>query len=90
MSQLQIIIGLIVFSLFLHSVSIADSETYQSIPDQIRFEAILPNNSPIGHPLPLAAHWNRGELKNGFSPDYQIRMVEYATLAWFFLYGTVS
>lgn len=26
-------------------------------------------------PLPLAAHWNLGELENGFSPEYQLRMI---------------
>ncbi len=26
-------------------------------------------------PLPLAAHWNLGEAENGFSPEYQVRMI---------------
>jgi hypothetical protein len=87
MSQMQIIISLIVLSLFPHSISIADNETFKSIPDQIRFEATLPNNSPVGHPLPLAAHWNSGQLKNGFSPEYQMRMIEagHYLLPWFSL-----
>jgi hypothetical protein len=36
-------------------------------------------------PLPFAAHWNLGELENGFSPEYQMRMIAegHKLLPWF-------
>ncbi len=35
--------------------------------------------------LPLAAHWNLGELENGFSPEYQMKMIAagHHLLPWF-------
>ncbi len=37
------------------------------------------------HPLPFAAHWNLGELENGFSPEYQMKMIKagHQLLPWF-------
>ena len=87
MMQIIVLLCLILFSIFPQSESLADNEPYKSVPDQIRFEATLPNNSQLGHPLPLAAHWNRGQLSNGFSPDYQMRMIKegHYLLPWFSL-----
>ena len=47
------------------------------VAKEIRAEAILPNDSPKGHPLPLATSWKTGGYrKNGYEPDYQIDMIE--------------
>jgi hypothetical protein len=54
---------------------------------EIRTAAILPNESPAGHPLPLASHWNTGQKETGFTPDYQIRKIEegHHFLPWFYM-----
>ncbi len=48
---------------------------------------MLPNDSESGFPLPLAAHWNTGWREGGFSPDYQLQMIErgHYLLPWFYL-----
>lgn len=53
----------------------------------IREEALRSNESNVGRPLPLAGHWNLGEAKNGFSPAYQMRMIEqgHYLLPWFLM-----
>ncbi|MGO9022479.1 MAG: hypothetical protein ACLQVJ_29430 [Syntrophobacteraceae bacterium] len=60
-------------------------DTLQPVVDEIRFEACLPDQNDWGYPLPLAAHWNTGELKDGFSPKYQMEMVKkgHFLLPWF-------
>lgn len=57
----------------------------QSVADEIRAEALLPNISDVGRPLPLAAHWNTGERANGFDPAYQLGLIEqgHYLLPWF-------
>lgn len=52
---------------------------------EIRAEATLPNDSPLGYPLPLAASWNTGNSMGGYDPDYQIRMIQkgHHLLPWF-------
>lgn len=55
----------------------------------IRKEATLPNAGPQGRPLPLVGSWNSGTLPNGYSPDYQIGLIEsgHHLLPWFALVG---
>ena len=55
-----------------------------STADRIRTEA-LRSGSGADRPLPLAAHWNLGEAENGFSPDYQMKMIAagHLLLPWF-------
>ena len=38
-----------------------------------------------GYPLPLLSHWNLGEAKGGFSPTYQLKLMERGNhiLPWF-------
>ena len=57
--------------------------------EEIRREALLPNESELGRPLPLAAHWNSGQAKGGFSPVYQMEMIKrgHFLLPWFALPG---
>ena len=44
----------------------------------IRSEALLPNAGPAGHPLPLAAHWNKGHhpTRIGYDPTYMLDRIE--------------
>ncbi|MCI0660981.1 MAG: hypothetical protein L0220_07905 [Acidobacteria bacterium] len=42
------------------------------VADLIRAAAL----STSEHPLPLAAHWNLGQSSDGFSPAYQMKMIE--------------
>lgn len=43
---------------------------------EIIFEATLPENNSYGKPLPLTATWNDGLLPGGFSPEYQLGLIE--------------
>ncbi len=58
-----------------------------SVAGGIRAEAMRKDTSSMGRPLPLAGHWNLGEAKNGFGPDYQMKMIEqgHYLLPWFLL-----
>jgi hypothetical protein len=59
------------------------------VPEEIRHETLLPNEGELGRPLPLAANWNSGEAKDGFSPVYQMEMIKrgHFLLPWFQLAG---
>jgi hypothetical protein len=63
----------------------AQGTTTDSVVREIRDEAGKIYSRDTGYPLPLAAHWNTGQLKNGFSPGYQMRMIEqgHFLLPWF-------
>jgi len=67
----------------------AQEDTSRPVTEEIRFEACLPNQSDLGHPLPLAAHWNSGGPNGGFSPVYQMEMIKrgHFLLPWFALPG---
>ena len=55
------------------------------IHDTIRTEALRPNDSVDGRALPLIGHWNMGTEPDGYSPDYQMKMIEqgHYLLPWF-------
>ena len=63
------------------------SDKFVQVAEEVRREATLPNESDVGKPLPLAAHWNSGQKPNGFSPGYQMDMMArgYHLLPWFTL-----
>jgi len=42
----------------------------------IRREALLPPHGPQGRPLPLVSHWNMGSYGKGWTPDYQVELLE--------------
>ncbi|MCH5372399.1 MAG: hypothetical protein JJ992_00355 [Planctomycetes bacterium] len=52
---------------------------------QIRHEALLPPNGPEGRPLPLLGHWNMGSQGRGWTPQYQLELLDKGThlLPWF-------
>lgn len=43
---------------------------------QIRREALLPPNGPQGRPLPLTSHWNMGSHGVGWTPQYQMELLD--------------
>ncbi len=61
------------------SVAIANDytcdEKCRETVEAIRAESLRLNESHIGMPLPLAAHWNVGQNKGGFDPDYQVQLI---------------
>ncbi len=60
---------------------------YRKVIDEIRHEVSLKDNSSSGRPLPLAAHWNAGFFKSGFTPAYQVKLIKqgHHILPWFHL-----
>ncbi|MFN7945920.1 MAG: hypothetical protein U0Z53_11250 [Blastocatellia bacterium] len=54
---------------------------------EIRQEALRPNQSIQGHPLPLMGHWNSGIFPNGYDPEYQLKLIAqgHHLLPWFYL-----
>lgn len=59
----------------------------ESVAEAIRIEAVRPNNSEQGRPLPLTCHWNTGLHRNsaGWTPSEQMRLIEkgHFLLPWF-------
>lgn len=57
------------------------------VADEIRIEATRPNQSAIGHPLPLMSHWTTGKdpLSKGWAPAQQMHLIEqgHFLLPWF-------
>ncbi|MBO0800019.1 MAG: hypothetical protein J2P31_14455, partial [Blastocatellia bacterium] len=53
--------------------------------DAIRTEALLQGTNE--YPLPLAGHWNTGQEKDGFSPSYQMGMIDrgHYLFPWFLM-----
>lgn len=68
--KLMLPIGLILFPILL--VAHAAEEKIPPAAKVIRAEALKPNNSPEGRPLPLVAHWHRQSLPLSF----QIGMIK--------------
>ena len=46
------------------------------VAEQIRREALLPPNGPAGRPLPLVSHWNMGSYGKGWTPQYQMELLD--------------
>ena len=46
------------------------------VAEQIRREALLAPNGPSGRPLPLLSHWNMGSQGRGWTPQYQIELLQ--------------
>jgi len=51
---------------------------------EIRKEALLAPQGSIGRPLPLVSHWNMGSYGKGWTPQYQVQLLEkgYHILPW--------
>lgn len=84
--MLKLLIAMIVLGWAGYITSLASAaDLLLPVADEIRQEALLPNDSELGHPLPLAAHWNAGLFPTGFTPDYQMQMISkgHYLLPWF-------
>ncbi|MFN0088096.1 MAG: hypothetical protein ACKVX9_22075 [Blastocatellia bacterium] len=58
-----------------------------AVAEAIRAEALRPDLDVADRPLPLAGHWNLGEGRDGFGPEYQMRMLDrgHHLLPWFLM-----
>jgi hypothetical protein len=76
----RILISLI-SSLLLSSILTAQPSS--PVVEGIRTEALRQNGREF--PLPLAGHWNMGQERDGFTPSYQMSMVDrgHYLLPWF-------
>lgn len=52
------------------------SPASQKVAAEIRRETTLPPNGPDGRPLPLASHWNMGSQGRGWTPQYQVELLD--------------
>ncbi|MDR3554526.1 MAG: hypothetical protein P4L55_07215 [Syntrophobacteraceae bacterium] len=79
--------GAVLLCLFLSFGPARGAETLGKTGEDITGEALLPDNSKAGRPLPLAASWNAGQKPGGFSPDYQMARIGRGShlLPWFYL-----
>jgi len=52
---------------------------------EICTEAMQPPNGPAGRPLPLVSHWNMGSQGRGWTPQYQVELLDRGChiLPWF-------
>ncbi len=52
---------------------------------EIRRETLLAPNGPAGRPLPLVSHWNMGSHGKGWTPQYQVELLNqgHHILPWF-------
>lgn len=89
--KLRNVICLVVLNIFLfcsvRSSFSSDSKIeidVERVARDIVYECMLPNNSTVGKPLPLASHWNVGLHKDGYGPWYQIGLIKkgYRILPW--------
>jgi len=55
------------------------------VAQEIRREALRPANGPAGRPLPLVSHWNMGSQGKGWTPQFQIELLDRGChiLPWF-------
>jgi hypothetical protein len=73
-------------SAFVVSLGAAGPEpAAQKAAVEIRTEALLPPNGPMGRPLPLVSHWNTGSQGRGWTPQYQAELLDKGChiLPWF-------
>ncbi len=89
MSRMPLVLTSALLALCLAAIPVAaqGDVNLEQIAREITAEATRTNDDPLGRPLPLAAHWNRGNFRGGlgFSPDWQMaRIVEgHHLLPWF-------
>jgi hypothetical protein len=48
----------------------------RNVAQEIRSEVLMPPNGPQGRPLPLVSHWNMGSYGKGWTPDYQVELLD--------------
>ncbi len=50
-----------------------------TVPERITLELLRPNDDPAGRPLPIAAHWNPGQVsatQPGWDPDFVLDFLD--------------
>jgi len=67
------------------ALGIQPNAAARRVAEEIRREALLPPNGPAGRPLPLVSHWNMGSQGKGWTPQYQVELLERGChiLPWF-------
>src|SRR5262245_19962401 len=65
--------------------SLLIAQAASTVVEGIRTEALRQSARDLA--LPLAAHWNMGQEKDGFTPSYQMSMIErgHYLLPWFLM-----
>ncbi len=53
----------------------APSEAAREVAEEIRREALMSPAGSRGRPLPLVSHWNMGSQGKGWTPDYQVELL---------------
>jgi hypothetical protein len=51
------------------------TDAARGVATDICREAMLPPRGPAGRPLPLVSHWNMGSQGRGWTPQYQIELL---------------
>lgn len=66
-------------------LGVQPSAAAKRVAEEIRREALLPPNGPAGRPLPLVSHWNMGSQGKGWTPQYQVELLDRGChiLPWF-------
>jgi hypothetical protein len=84
---MSLISGILLSSLLSYMLLIQPSSL---VIEGIRTEALRQGTKDF--PLPLAGHWNTGQEKDGFSPSYQLSMIErgHYLLPWFLMPDTTA
>ncbi len=65
--------------------AVGPTEAARLVAEDIRREALLPPRGPAGRPLPLVSHWSMGSYDKGWTPQYQIELLNrgHRILPWF-------
>ena len=64
------------FNLAVAAIGGEPGKAARQVAERIRHEAILPPNGPAGRPLPLVSHWNMGSYGRGWTPQYQMELLD--------------
>ena len=59
----------------LNDRTVTPSPLARQTAEVIRHEVLLPAKGPQGRPLPLVSHWNMGSHGRGWTPDFQVELL---------------
>ncbi len=76
---------LVLLSSLISAVPATSRSVPPTVAGEITRECVRPNSDSAGHPLPVASHWNCGQREGGFTPDYQLQLLDqgHHILPWF-------
>jgi hypothetical protein len=82
-NQLPVLLALLTCAVAADGLGLAAAATgaepgraARQVAERIRSEALLPPNGPAGRPLPLVSHWNMGSYGRGWTPQYQMELLD--------------